>query len=175
MRRRINFVSLAGLALLLALAGCGRSAESLPAVPQTGPVDAEIPSLMNGGTQVVQVTAGDGMRFNGDRFTVHTGQPVRIELTSTGLKPKEEMAHNFVLLLPTADALTFNLLCAQAKASGYLPADQMDKVFAHTDLAGPGQTVAVEFTAPAPGQYDFLCNFPGHFAAGMHGTMTVAP
>jgi uncharacterized cupredoxin-like copper-binding protein len=51
----------------------------------------------------------------------------------------------------------------------------MDKVFAHTDLAGPGQMVAVEFTAPAPGEYPFLCNFPGHYAAGMHGTMTVAP
>jgi len=36
--------------------------------------------------------------------------------------------------------------------------------------------VGALFTAPAPGgSYSFLCNFPGHYAAGMHGMMTVVP
>jgi azurin len=164
-----------GLGLLLALlTGCGQPAAP-PPMPQTGPVDAEIPSIMNGSQQVVQVTAEDAMRFNGDRFTVHTGQPVRIELTNIGHKPREEMEHDFVILQPGTDAMMFNLMTAQAKAAGFLPPEQMGQVFAHTDLAGPGQMEAVEFTAPAPGQYPFLCNFPGHYAAGMHGVMTVAP
>jgi azurin len=131
---------------------------------------------MNGATQVVQVTADDSMHFNGDRFTVKTGQPVRIELTNNGHKPREEMAHNFVILKPSTDVTTFNLLSAQAKANDYVAPDQLDAVIAHTTgLAGPGETVVAEFTAPAPGQYPFLCNFPGHYAAGMHGIMTVAP
>jgi len=156
------------------VAGCGNKSAPPPA-PAMGPVDAEMPSSANGATQVVQVTAEDAMRFNGNRFTVRAGQPVRIELTNIGHKPREEMAHDFVILQPGADAMMFNLVTAQAKAAGFLPPEQMDKVFAHTELAGPGQTVGVEFTALAPGAYPFLCNFPGHYAAGMHGTMTVAP
>ncbi len=162
--------------LLFTLAGCGQSAAPpAAAAPATGPVDAEIPSIMNGSQQVVQVTAEDAMRFNGNRFTVHTGQAVRVELTNIGHRPRVEMEHDFVILQPGTDARMFNLTTAQAKAAGYLPPEQMDKVFAHTELAGPGQLVAVEFTAPAPGKYPFLCNFPGHYAAGMHGTMTVEP
>jgi len=162
-------------ALALGLAGCGRASSPAAAPVQSGPVDAEIPSVMNGPTQIIQVSADDTMRFNGNRFTVHTAQPVRIELTNKGHRAKEEMAHNFVILQPGTHPTAFNLASAQAKATDYLPPDQMDQVFAHTDLAGPGQIVAVEFTAPAPGQYPFLCNFPGHFAAGMKGVMTVMP
>jgi azurin len=131
---------------------------------------------MNGATQVVQVIADDSMHFNGDRFTVKAGQPVRIELTNAGQKPRTDMAHNFVILKPGTDVMTFNLLSAQAKANDYVAPDQMDSIIAHTvGLAGPGETVVAEFTAPAPGLYPFLCNFPGHFAAGMHGVMTVVP
>ncbi len=163
-------------ALALSLAGCGRaSPPTPPAATTTRPVDADFPSYGNGPTQVIQVSADDAMRFNGNRFTVHAGQPVRIELTNKGHRAKEEMAHNFVILQSGAHVSTFNLSSALAKATDYLPPDQMDQIFAHTDLAGPGQTVAVEFTAPAPGQYPFLCNFPGHYAAGMKGTMTVVP
>jgi azurin len=49
-----------------------------------------------------------------------------------------------------------------------------DKVLAATKLAGNGETVEVTFDAPkTPGVYDFICTFPGHFAAGMKGTLTV--
>jgi azurin len=173
MRRKI--LAVLTLALVALLAGCGRAAPAA-AVNNTAPTDAEIPSSMNGATQVVQVTADDSMHFNGDRFTVKTGQPVRIELTNAGQKPRADMAHNFVIVKPGTDVATFNLLSAQAKANDYVPPDQMDSVIAHTTgLAGPGETVVAEFTAPAPGQYPFLCNFPGHYAAGMHGVMTVVP
>jgi len=160
---------------LATLAGCGRPAPAA-AVNSIGPTDAEIPVIMNGPTQFVQVTADDSMHFNGNRFTVKTGQPVRVELTNNGHRPSTEMAHNFVILKPDANLVAFNLLSAQAKADDYVPPEQMDAIIAHTNgLAGPGQTVVAEFTAPTPGQYPFLCNFPGHYAAGMHGIMTVTP
>jgi azurin len=41
-------------------------------------------------------------------------------------------------------------------------------------LVGPSETVDVTFKAPtAPGQYTYLCGFPGHFVAGMKGVLTV--
>ncbi len=45
-------------------------------------------------------------------------------------------------------------------------------VIAGSALAGPGQTVTVEFTAPAAGTYGFVCTFPGHFMK-MIGTLIV--
>ena len=45
-------------------------------------------------------------------------------------------------------------------------------VIAGSALAGPGQTVTVEFTAPAAGTYGFVCTFPGHFMK-MIGTLVV--
>lgn len=158
------------------LVGCGGkpgpNAKPAPKV-LPGPTDAEIPVTMEDKTQVVTVTADDTMHFNGDRFTVQAGQPVRVELTNKGVRPATEMAHNFVVLKPNVDAVAFNLACAQAKSNAYLPASESDKVLSFTSLAGPGETVTANFNAPAPGQYTFLCNFPGHYAGGMHGTMTV--
>lgn len=172
-----KFVVFLFLGALIA-SGCGKqnSADSTATPkPASGPTDAEIPVSLNDNEQVVQITADDTMHYNGNRFTVHAGQPVRIELTSKGTRPITEMAHNFVLLKPGVDELSFNFACAQAKESGYMPASQADKVIAFTALAGPGQTVTVGFTMPTAGSYSFLCNFPGHYAAGMHGTMTVVP
>jgi azurin len=156
-------------------AGCGRPAPA-PAVINTGPTIAEIPSSMDDNKQVVHVSADDSMHFNGNRFTVKTGESVRIEFTNKGQRPREEMAHNFVIVKPGTDLSSFNLHSAVSKVNNYIPADQMDRIVAFTPgLAGPGETVVAEFTAPAPGEYPFLCNFPGHYAAGMHGIMTVVP
>ena len=48
------------------------------------------------------------------------------------------------------------------------------KVIARTKLLGPGESETITFTAPKiSSQYDFLCTFPGHFAAGMKGKMIV--
>ncbi len=160
---------------MVALVGCRRPTPPMPASANE-PVIAEIPSSMDDATQVVHVTADDSMHFNGNRFTVKTGQLVRIELTNKGHRPREDMAHNFVILKPGIDATSFNLLSAQSKATNFIPSQQADSIFSFTPgLVGPGETAVAAFTAPAPGEYTFLCNFPGHYAAGMHGTMTVVP
>ena len=41
-------------------------------------------------------------------------------------------------------------------------------------LAGGGETVKVTFNAPKePGEYLYLCTFPGHYLAGMKGLLVV--
>jgi azurin len=68
-------------------------------------------------------------------------------------------SHELALLAWTA--------CAHA-------ADKSKDVIAHTGLAGAGETVEVTFKVPAAaGEYPFLCSFPGHFQAGMKGTLAV--
>ena len=62
---------------------------------------------------------------------------------------------------------------AMARATDFVPPDMKAQVIAHTTLAGAGETVEVTFKVPAAGTYTYLCTFPGHFQAGMRGTLTV--
>ena len=48
----------------------------------------------------------------------------------------------------------------------------MIDVIAATKLLGPGESETISFTAPEPGDYQFVCSFPGHFAM-MRGIMVV--
>lgn len=61
-------------------------------------------------------------------------------------------------------------------ATDYIPPDQSFHVLAKTKIIGPKETDTVTFTAPqVPGPYDYICTFPGHYASGMKGVMTVVP
>jgi azurin len=52
------------------------------------------------------------------------------------------------------------------------PHGRMDDIIAHTPMSAPGETVTVEFTAPAEGDYPYICTYPGHYMT-MQGTMHV--
>lgn len=109
-----------------------------------------------------------------ESITAEPGEEIRIRLTTESKLPATAMAHNFVLLTMTADATAFANTAAQAKDNDYIPADMQDQVIASTDLAAGGETVEVTFTAPEEsGEYEYICSFPGHFSAGMKGTLTV--
>ena len=43
-------------------------------------------------------------------------------------------------------------------------------IVTYTPLAGPGERTAVVFTMPPPGEYPFICTFPGHYSF-MQGTL----
>jgi len=52
--------------------------------------------------------------------------------------------------------------------------DSEDVLF-HTQLLEPNGSDAIYFVAPqTPGDYDFICSFPGHYAL-MHGQLHVSP
>jgi azurin len=54
-----------------------------------------------------------------------------------------------------------------------IPADKSE-ILAHTNLVKSGESVKVTFTAPTePGDYTYLCTFPGHYLMGMKGTLVV--
>jgi azurin len=124
--------------------------------------------------RLVEITGNDQMKFSVTSITAKPGELLHVRLKSAGTLPKIAMAHNFVLLAKGTDAAAFATASATASASGYIPAQLKTKVLASTPLVGPGETVDVTFKAPsAPGQYAYLCSFPGHFVAGMKGVLTV--
>lgn len=125
-----------------------------------------------------RVTLGDPVGEDNlpilEGITAEPGEEIRIELTTESELPETAMAHNFVLLTMDADAQTFATAAAQAKDNDYVPADMSDDVIAQTGMAAGGETTEVTFTAPEePGEYEFICTFPGHYAANMRGTLTV--
>ena len=124
--------------------------------------------------KVVAITATDAMKYSVTAITAKPGEKLTVKLTGQGAIPKVAMAHNFVLLALKTDATAFATAAASARATDFVPADKKTSVLASTKLAGNGETVEVTFDAPkAPGVYEFICTFPGHFIAGMKGTLTV--
>ena len=126
------------------------------------------------GAEIV-ITGNDTMQFDLKAFEVKAGEKVSLTLKNTGKLPKIAMGHNLVLLKKGVSAIAFGqkAMGAGANATNPLPDSVKEDVIASTKLLGPGESDTVSFTAPAdPGDYEYVCTFPGHFAM-MRGTMTV--
>ncbi|WP_335966312.1 azurin [Galbibacter sp. PAP.153] len=119
----------------------------------------------------VVITANDMMKFNKSEIRVKAGQKVTITLKHVGKLDKKVMGHNLVILKQDVDLVEFATAATAATENDYIP-EGTDAVVAHTKLLGGGESDTIEFEAPAPGTYDFLCSFPGHFAA-MQGKFIV--
>lgn len=125
--------------------------------------------------RLIEIDATDQMKFSVTTITAKPGELLHVRLKAVGTMPKMAMSHNFVLLNAGADATAFANDAVMAAATAYIPAAKKAQVLAHTPtMVGAGETADVTFKAPAKaGTYTFLCSFPGHFAAGMKGTLTV--
>ena len=155
-RRSIFRIALGCSALLISVAGCSRAPEAPP--------------------KEVQIQADDHMRFDVTAFEATRGQKISVTLKNVGTTPKLSMGHNFLMLDRSVNEqnVTKFLDAASTEAShDYVPPESKE-VLAHTKLLGPGETDTVTFNAPQiPGQYLYLCSFPGHYSQGTKGFMTV--
>ncbi len=151
--------SVLAAACVAALAGCGGKGST--AAPGNGP-------------KTFAITASDTMKYNVTRLEVSPGADVRVTLTNVGTQPKAAMGHNWTLLRKGADAAAFANAAVAHKDSDYFPDELAGEVLAHTKLLGPRESDTVDFKAPTePGEYPYLCTFPGHFVSGMHGVLVV--
>jgi azurin len=114
-------------------------------------------------------TDGEFLAFVPTELTCRTGARVRLVFHHAGKRIHQD--HNWVLVTPGALEAVDEAASKAGEANGWLP--QHDpRVLAATKLCHPGDTVSVEFMAPAPGDYPFFCSFPGH-AAEMRGVLHV--
>ena len=127
-----------------------------------------------GPPKTVQITADDKMKYSLTAFEVKPGQQVSVTLTNVGTSPKASMGHNFIVLKQNTNVPKFLDEGSMHAAQNYIAPEFAKDVIASTKLLGPGESDTVTFTAPfVPGDYVFICAFPGHYASGMHGLMTV--
>jgi azurin len=151
---------------LVLLAGCGKK--------DTTATAAAPAAATTSGPKVFELTANDTMKYNLTRLEVAAGDEVTLTLTNVGSMPKQSMAHNWILLKPGSDPEAFANAAVTHMADGYFPTELADEVIAHTKLLGPRQSDTITFKAPTePGEYTYLCTFPGHFVSGMHGVLVV--
>ena len=150
-------IALGCSALLFSVAGCSRAPEAPP--------------------KAVEIHADDKMRYDVTAFEVKPGQKVSVTLKNVGTTPKFSMGHNFVVLDRTINPgnvqASFLDKASTEASHDYVPPDAKE-VLAHTKLLGPGESETVTFNAPfIPGEYLYLCSFPGHYSQGTKGFMTV--
>ena len=158
-------------------APCIRSQASLPRILPTRTVEApRALQLPPPATQAPDVTLKLGvlaaqLKFDLEELTVAPGQLVEIVFVNS-----DQMQHNFLLgasgsleeIGKAADTLAAS---PNAAAQQYVP--EIPQVLYSTKLVDPGQTLRFQFKAPAqPGQYPYVCTFPGHWRL-MNGILRV--
>lgn len=109
------------------------------------------------------------MAYNKDTIEVTAG--ARVKLNFTNESSDAAMVHNVVITGPGTYKQAALAGAKVGTIGNYVP--DSDMIVAASPLALPGQTVLLEFTAPAkPGPFDFVCTYPGHYGR-MHGTLLV--
>ena len=103
-------------------------------------------------------TFGSNLEFEPSTIAAKQGTVVRLRLINDGTLP-----HNLAVVKDESDIDVLGPAAFKAKDTGYVPLDQEDRMYAWTDLAAPGETVEVTFTVPPPGEYWFVCLYPGHY------------
>jgi azurin len=165
------------LAALLALSlPVGLTQAAAQTAPPTKPAAAKPAGAKPaaGAARTVEITGGDDMKYNVTEIAAKRGETIKIQLKNIGTLPKMAMAHNVVVVKPTTKVAEFNAAGASARETNFIAPAMKGEVLASTELAGPGETVDVTFKVPATaGAYPFMCTFPGHFTAGMKGTLVV--
>ncbi len=115
-----------------------------------------------------------GLQYSEKRLQVRAGK--RVALTIRNVDPS--MPHNWVLVQPGATeriGLGSMKLAADPKGMRQHYVVQDDAVLAMSPILQPGNRYVVYFNAPnAPGEYPYVCTFPGHWQV-MQGVLEVVP
>jgi azurin len=168
-----NYLVLATTVSALFVSGCGQKDAAAPAAAAPSAPAAAAPAPA-AGPRLIEITAGDNMKFNVTSIDAKPGETLKIVLTNIGQMPKEAMGHNLVILKKGTDAAAFAAAATTAKATDFIPDSMKDQVLAHSELIGPRKSSEFLFKVPAEtGDYPYICSFPAHYMVGMKGVITV--
>lgn len=112
-------------------------------------------------TRTIQLSGDDTMRYKPAQITVKQGETIRFVMRNNGQAMHE-------IVIGTLDELKQHAELMQKN-----PGMEHDEPYmAHV---APGKTGQIVWTFDKAGEFHFGCLVPGHFEAGMRGTITVAP
>jgi uncharacterized cupredoxin-like copper-binding protein len=112
-------------------------------------------------TRVIEVDANDDFTFSPGSVGVKRGETVMFRVTNSGVIP-----HDFVL---GDEEMQVEHEAEMAEMSGDMAMHDEPNAFA----LEPGETKEMTWHMTTTGDVLFGCHQPGHFAAGMKGTVSV--
>ncbi|HEY0286773.1 MAG TPA: cupredoxin family protein [Pseudomonas sp.] len=169
------------LTLLALLTGLGLSAP-LMASPGSH-LDFGHAAPASQATRTIELTLGD-MYFEPKALQVKTGETVHFVLVNKG-----QLLHEFNLGDATMHAEHQQEMLKMQQSGMLTPTGTNHQGMGHGDMAGmtmnhdesnsvlvePGKTAELTWTFDKAGDLQFACNIPGHYQAGMVGTLAVTP
>jgi Cu+-exporting ATPase len=108
-------------------------------------------------SRTIAVHATDALRFTPDQLSVNAGETVAFEITNSGALP-----HEFFVGTPAQQQ-------AHETEMSYTPSMINEPA---VDVPAGG-TARLVYTFEQPGTLEYGCHVPGHYAAGMLGTITI--
>jgi azurin len=139
------------------------------APPATG---AASPGAASRGALAITLGVLSGqMKFSQEMISARPGQRIEITLTNA-----DDMPHNVVIFRRGVMAdyekeLFGSLNEPNAQLRGFVP--DSPNVLVASRLLNAGESTVVSFDAPTePGEYPFVCSFPGHWAT-MRGVLRI--
>ena len=124
-------------------------------------------------TEVEISTVPERMLFTVTEFSAKAGQPVKLIFTNPDVTP-----HNLVIVSPGASAEIGIAANEMARSPDgvkkqFIPSSQ--KILHYTQMLEQDTSDVLRFKAPAePGDYPYICTFPGHWII-MKGIMRIVP
>jgi azurin len=146
-------------------------AAAAPAAATTAPAAA--PATADVAEITIKPDTANPLAYDTKEFKVKAGQKVKLTFNNT--HPAVPQPHNIIIATAGSKdkllALAMQMATApDGMAKGFVP-DSPDILF-KTKLLQPNTSEVLEFTAPAAGEYPYMCTFPGHGAI-MNGVMKV--
>lgn len=134
--------------------------EPIVAAPSPTPGPTPFVDGTKAAPRTITVMMSDAFRFDPAAITVQSGETIRFVLVNTGVIP-----HDFTI----GDAAA-QQHHAEEMASGEMHhgGGEMNAV-----LVDPGTTAELVYQFGSPDAWLIGCHVPGHYDAGMHGTLTI--
>jgi plastocyanin len=179
MRRLVAFMfrplPVAALTFTLLLAGC----TSPPAADVTPTSDQPGGTNVNAGNTTVTASPNGTSVRPGNATVSANGTalarpPISLSVAASGIYPVNPAFDPATLSATTGSRV--NLTFSNGDS---LPINGHNWVLegvegAETAVINPGETVSIEFIAPAPGEYAYFCSVGNHRDLGMEGLLTVS-
>ncbi|WP_278533424.1 cupredoxin domain-containing protein [Delftia acidovorans] len=109
--------------------------------------------------RTITLDMGDNMRFTPERISVKRGETVRLRVANKG-----QVMHEIVLGTPAS---------LDEHAQMMLKFPTMEHGEPYMAHVSPGKSGDLVWNFNREGSFDFACLIPGHYQAGMRGTITV--
>ena len=147
---------------------CASFFSAIPLLSTSGSTSTELEPEVK---TVIIRPVGNQMKYDTVEIVAKAGTRLRIILENTATSPA--MVHNFTLLKEATDIYEVGAAAIRAGPSNnYIP--QHEAIIAYTGMTKPGKRQEIVFTVPPPGEYPYICLYPGHYFT-MQGTLHVEP